>query len=156
LCESAASGFNSTRQFIEASEPERVPVNVFKSSEDSAPFRLVGWERKTNSATAPLVELGGDIFGDEVNLCVASNQLLRLGAGNAQGKSKGSAPVRWCNLDPPNARVKPLIHDDPKPKLVDVESQAAFLITHENDDEVQAKIRILAVQTQQGPVHPER
>ncbi len=47
------------------------------------------------------------------------------------------------------------IHHYPEAKLVNVESQASFLIANEDHDEVQAEIGILTVQAQKGSVNPK-
>jgi len=48
-----------------------------------------------------------------------------------------------------------LIHHQPEAKLVNVESQASFLIANEDHDEMQAEIGILTVQAQKGSVNPK-
>jgi len=51
--------------------------------------------------------------------------------------------------------LQTFIHYQPEAKLVNVEPEASFLIANEEHDEVQAQIRVLAVQAQERSVNPK-
>jgi hypothetical protein len=146
LGERAALRFNSTCQFIEAGEPEGVSIHNFKSCEDSAPCWNLRRRVKANATLAPFVVFGVDIFGDEVELAIATDEFVCLGIRWRQGQGDACAAVRRRNLDPSAARLEDFIHHQPETKLVNVETQASLLIANENHSEVQAKIEILPVQ----------
>jgi len=57
------------------------------------------------------------------------------------------------HLNPAQAVVETVIDDNSEPQLIDVESQAAVLIAHVDDGEVQAEIRIFIVDPQKRPVY---
>ena len=97
-----------------------------------------------------------DIFGYEVDLRVASDEFPSRRVGRRKGQREARAAIRRCDLDPPASRFEAVIHHQPKTKLVEVETQASFLIANEDHDEMQAEIRVLPIQTQKGPVNPKR
>jgi hypothetical protein len=148
--------FNAACEFIEAGKPERVSVHIFKSRERSAPLGFLGWKLKANSVIAPFGELGVDIFGNEIDLRVASDEFLCRRVRHRQGKRETRAAIRRRNLDPPPTRFEAFIHHKPETKLVDVESQASFLIANEDHDEMETEIRVLPIEAQKGPVNPKR
>ncbi len=155
LYEGAALIFDTTRQLIEASEPKRVSVHIFKAREYPAPGRNLRWKLKVDSAAAPLFVFRSDIFGDEVNLGVASDKLVYVGIGCRLGESDIRAAVRRPNLDPPPAVLENLVHKQPETELVQVETQTSLLITNEDHDEMQREIGILSVQAGKRAINPK-
>ncbi len=59
------------------------------------------------------------------------------------------------DLDPAVAVLKSMVHHDAEAQFVGEETQASFLVAYEDDDEVQAQVRIFAVETETGSINAE-
>ncbi len=108
-----------------------------------------------NSAAEPFVVFGGDVFGQEIDVGIASEEFLCIGAWGNLCQGEVRAAVRRADFNPADA-LDLLIDDDAEAELVHVEAQAAFLIADKDHDEVEAKVRVLPVQAQKETIHPER
>ena len=117
-------------------QAEGVSVHIFKSREGSLPIPVLWRKLKANSAIPSFVELGVDIFGYEVDLAVASDEFAHRRVARRQGQREARSAIRRPDLDPPASRLEELIHYKPKTKLVEVESQASFLIANKDHDEM--------------------
>src|SRR6266567_2918745 len=156
LGERSALLFDTAGQLIEARKPKRISVHIFEAGEYSAPGRNLRWKLKADSAAAPLLEFGGDVFGDEVDLAIASDKLVYVGIGAGLGESDIGTAVRRTDLDPPATMLESLIHEQPEADLVQVETQTPLLIANEDHDEVQGEVGILAVQAGERAINPKR
>jgi hypothetical protein len=63
--------------------------------------------------------------------------------------------IRRRYLDPTPSVRECVVNYDPKSQLVDVETNALFLVADENDDEMKAQIWIIAVESQQRAFNTE-
>ncbi len=97
----ASLGFDSMGDFIEADEGEEIAVGIAETAEDAAPdgaSRIVGGigmrgivsqdanavlealkprcAGEIHAASAPFTEFGGDVFGDERDVSVASDEFV--------------------------------------------------------------------------------
>lgn len=106
-----------------------------------------------HSAAAPFVVLGLDIFGDEVNACVAANECRdRIRQSFCECDVCGA--VGGSDFDPADTRDA-LIHNQAETELVQVEAQASFLIANKDHDEMERDVWVL-VQAEREVIHPKR
>ena len=75
--------------------------------------------------------------------------------GGARAMPIWAVPSGGRDFDPAVAVLKGMVHHDAETQLVGEETQAPFLVAHEDDDEVQAQIRISAVETETGAINAE-
>ena len=92
---------------------------------------------KADSAAAPLLVLGWDVLGDEVNLAIATDEFVCVRIGCRLSESDIGAAIGRPNLDPSAAIFEGLIHQQPETELVEIETQTALLIPNKDHDEMQ-------------------
>ena len=116
----------------------------------------MGWRRKSHTVCTPFVEFGGHIFGDEVDIGVATNQSVRVTVGLGLGQREAGIAVGGRDLNPSASGRENLVDDQAETELVGVETQASLLIANENHDKMQADVGVLLIEAQNGFMHPER
>ena len=100
---------------------------------------------KPNSAPAPFVKLGRNVFSDEDDLGMPANQHAFLGVGLGGDQRKHGAAVRRGNRYPALTGSEANVTDQIEPKLVDIKSQALILVTDVDVDCVNAKVELARV-----------
>ena len=107
-----------------------------------------------HSAAAPFVVLGLDIFGDEVNASIATNE-CRYRIRQSLCECDVCGAVGGSDFDPADTRDG-LIDNQAEMELVQVEAQASFLIANKNHDEVERDVGVLLVQAERELIHSKR
>ena len=98
---------------------------------------------KADAVPGPFLKLGRDVFGDKNNLGGAADELvlLRLGLGN--NKRKDRAAVRRGDGYPAVTRLKSGIEGQMESELIQVEAQAAILVTNVDVHTMETEVRVL-------------
>jgi hypothetical protein len=81
-------------------------------------------------------------------------KIPRTGLGT--DKRKNRRAIRRGDGDPPVTGVKAVINDQPKSKLVHVESQTLILIANEHGNVLQTQVGVRSIHAKSGFVKPTR
>jgi len=84
-----------------------------------------------------------------------AHEALLIETGHGPNASQHSHSIRRCDLNPAVARFKAHTHNQVEAHLLEKEPLAALLIVPVNAHEVQAKIRVLAVEARSRAFVPE-
>jgi hypothetical protein len=98
---------------------------------------------KADAAFGPFLELGSDIFGDKNNLRGPADELVLLRVGLGDDKRKDRGAIGRGDGNPTVTGLKPGIKGQMESKLIQVEAQAAILVTNENVNAVKAQVQVL-------------
>jgi len=145
---SAPLRVDAAGEFIKSGEAEGVSVGIFKARVDSAPGGGLRWKLEANSPVFPFVIFAVDVFGNEPDARLAADELFHVRTGIDGRKTEVGVAIRRRHLDPASTVFELMVYGDAEPKLVDEKTQAAFLIPNEDDDEVEAQIRIRPIEAQ--------
>jgi hypothetical protein len=115
---------------------------------------------KADSTLEPFAELGGNIFGHEDDLRRPTDELVLRGPGTRRDEGEHCAAVGRRYSDPALAGLKARIEGQLESKLIQVEPQASLLISHEDPNSVESKVRVesvlpfLSLRARSGPSRP--
>jgi len=160
----AALGLDGVGYLVEADQREEIAVGILEAAENAAPDgrrlllwsgrigRAVGFDARAlgepleagrtgelDAAGAPLAELGHDVFGDERDVGVAADELVVGGVAGRNGEDQVGVAVGRRDHGPGTAGTIARVEDELKAEGVDVEIEAAFEITDEDADGLEAE-----------------
>jgi len=103
-----------------------------------------------DAATAPELEGGVDVFGDEGDLGAAADEFVIFGAAFGGDEGENGAAVGRSDGDPASAKLELGVGDDGEAELADVEVEAAIVIADEDGGLEDAEIGVGAVRWGRG------
>src|SRR5271168_616661 len=171
--EGAALGFDGVGDFVEADKGEGIAVEVLEACEDAAPDGGVvrgggvggrsgawvdlvlkafeaGRELEADTALAPFAVFGDDVFGDEGDLRGLADEIALFRAGLGGDECEVGGAIGRGDGDQAAAGLRAGVKDQLEAEEIEVEGEALLEVADENDDRLEAQVRVLAIEANGG------
>src|SRR6266478_6138490 len=129
-----------------------VSIQVFEASGDCTPGLHLRRMVKTNTAGAPFLELGEDVFGQEDDLSRAADKLAFIGAGFRSNEREHSGAIGGSDGERIFDGWERDIKGQAESQLIHVESPASLLVANENGNGSEAEVGVVAIRAKTAPV----
>jgi len=132
-----------------------VSIQVFEASGDCTPGLHLRRMVKTNTAGAPFLELGEDVFGQEDDLSRAADKLAFIGAGFRSNEREHSSAIGGSDGERIFDGWERDIKGQAESQLIQVESPAALFVANENGNGSEAEVGVVAIRAKTAPVRKQ-
>ena len=165
---SAALGFESVSDLVEADERESVAVDIAETGDDAAPNRVFHAENgrigrgfgggllgivleafeawsgvETDTAFGPFLKFGEDIFGDEDDIGGAADEFVFGGLGFRDDEGEDRGAVGRRNGNEAFAGLELGVVGEVEAELVHEEADAAVVVADKDVDALDAEVGML-------------